>query len=60
MTVQGEFAAVLTRTFARGGTVVIVSSAGTATGGRVLHHLRLVLPDPRNAVAHADAGQILD
>ncbi|ROQ26317.1 RNA-metabolizing metallo-beta-lactamase [Streptomyces sp. PanSC19] len=33
-----------------GGPAVIVSSAGMATGGRVLHHLRRLLPDPRNAV----------
>ncbi|MEV7281637.1 MBL fold metallo-hydrolase [Streptomyces sp. NPDC093111] len=33
------------------GPAVIVSSAGMATGGRVLHHLRRLLPDPRNAVA---------
>ncbi|MFI1628192.1 MBL fold metallo-hydrolase RNA specificity domain-containing protein [Streptomyces noursei] len=32
------------------GPAVIVSSAGMATGGRVLHHLRRRLPDPRNAV----------
>ncbi|MGW5345628.1 MBL fold metallo-hydrolase RNA specificity domain-containing protein [Streptomyces sp. HUAS TT3] len=32
------------------GPAVIVSSAGMATGGRVLHHLHRVLPDPRNAV----------
>lgn len=32
------------------GPAVIVSSAGMATGGRVLHHLSRVLPDPRNAV----------
>ncbi|GGS76997.1 MBL fold metallo-hydrolase [Streptomyces tanashiensis] len=32
------------------GPAVIVSSAGMATGGRVLHHLRRLLPDPRNAV----------
>lgn len=32
------------------GPAVIVSSAGMATGGRVLHHLRRVLPDSRNAV----------
>ncbi|MFK0234738.1 MBL fold metallo-hydrolase RNA specificity domain-containing protein [Streptomyces vinaceus] len=32
------------------GPAIIVSSAGMATGGRVLHHLRRVLPDPRNAV----------
>ncbi|MFE7464473.1 MBL fold metallo-hydrolase RNA specificity domain-containing protein [Streptomyces sp. NPDC057499] len=29
---------------------VIVSSAGMATGGRVLHHLHRLLPDPRNTV----------
>ncbi|MHC0429808.1 MBL fold metallo-hydrolase RNA specificity domain-containing protein [Streptomyces sp. O3] len=33
------------------GPAVIVSSAGMATGGRVLHHLHRLLPDPRNAVA---------
>ncbi|MYV64695.1 MBL fold metallo-hydrolase [Streptomyces sp. SID2131] len=32
------------------GPAVIVSSAGMATGGRVLHHLRRLLPDPRNTV----------
>ncbi|WP_406510085.1 MBL fold metallo-hydrolase RNA specificity domain-containing protein [Streptomyces sp. NBC_00212] len=32
------------------GPAVIVSSAGMATGGRVLHHLQRLLPDPRNAV----------
>ncbi|MER6216123.1 MBL fold metallo-hydrolase [Streptomyces sp. NPDC001674] len=32
------------------GPAIIVSSAGMATGGRVLHHLRRILPDPRNAV----------
>lgn len=29
---------------------VIVSASGMATGGRVLHHLKYRLPDPRNAV----------
>jgi metallo-beta-lactamase family protein len=29
---------------------VIVSASGMATGGRVVHHLRRVLPDSRNAV----------
>jgi metallo-beta-lactamase family protein len=28
-----------------------VSASGMATGGRVLHHLSRLLPDPRNAVA---------
>ncbi|NXY97520.1 MBL fold metallo-hydrolase [Streptomyces sp. BR123] len=32
------------------GPAVIVSSAGMATGGRVLHHLHRLLPDSRNAV----------
>ncbi|MEV6719477.1 MBL fold metallo-hydrolase [Streptomyces xanthochromogenes] len=32
------------------GPAIIVSSAGMATGGRVLHHLKRLLPDPRNAV----------
>ncbi len=30
---------------------IIVSASGMATGGRVLHHLSRLLPDPRNAVA---------
>ena len=29
---------------------IIVSASGMATGGRVLHHLRRLLPDPRNTV----------
>jgi metallo-beta-lactamase family protein len=29
---------------------LIVSASGMATGGRVLHHLRYLLPDPRNTV----------
>lgn len=29
---------------------IIISSSGMATGGRVLHHLERMLPDPRNAV----------
>ena len=32
------------------GPAVIISSSGMATGGRVLHHLETLLPDPRNAV----------
>lgn len=32
---------------------VIVSASGMATGGRVLHHLKYRLPDPRNAVLFA-------
>lgn len=29
---------------------VVISSSGMATGGRVLHHLKDALPDPRNTV----------
>lgn len=32
------------------GPAVIISSSGMATGGRVLHHLERMLPDPKNAV----------
>jgi metallo-beta-lactamase family protein len=32
------------------GPMIIISSSGMATGGRVLHHLRNRLPDPRNMV----------
>ncbi|SDN48441.1 RNA-metabolising metallo-beta-lactamase [Streptomyces sp. cf386] len=32
------------------GPAVIVSASGMATGGRVLHHLRRLVPDARNAV----------
>lgn len=32
---------------------IIVSASGMATGGRVLHHLARLLPDPRNAVVLA-------
>ncbi len=32
------------------GPLIIISSSGMATGGRVLHHLKLRLPDPRSTV----------
>ena len=32
---------------------IVISSSGMATGGRVLHHLARVLPDPRNTVLFA-------
>jgi len=32
------------------GPFVVVSASGMATGGRVVHHLRARLPDPRNTV----------
>jgi metallo-beta-lactamase family protein len=35
------------------GPCIIVSSSGMATGGRVLHHLALALPDPANTVVFA-------
>lgn len=32
------------------GPAIIISASGMATGGRVLHHLKRFLPDPRNTV----------
>jgi Cft2 family RNA processing exonuclease len=32
------------------GPLVIISASGMATGGRILHHLKLRLPDPRTTV----------
>lgn len=32
------------------GPMVIISASGMVTGGRVLHHLRRFLPEPKNAV----------
>ncbi len=32
------------------GPGIIISASGMATGGRILHHLKLRLPDPRNTV----------
>jgi metallo-beta-lactamase family protein len=31
-------------------SAIVISSSGMATGGRVLHHLKAALPDPRNTV----------
>jgi metallo-beta-lactamase family protein len=35
---------------ARASAAVILSASGMATGGRVLHHLRALAPDPRNTL----------
>jgi metallo-beta-lactamase family protein len=32
---------------------IVISASGMATGGRVLHHLKAALPDPRNTVLFA-------
>ncbi|MBI2964498.1 MAG: MBL fold metallo-hydrolase [Deltaproteobacteria bacterium] len=34
----------------RRGPMIVIAGSGMATGGRVLHHLRLRLPDPRTTV----------
>lgn len=35
------------------GPTLIISASGMATGGRVVHHLKSLLPDPRNTVMFA-------
>jgi metallo-beta-lactamase family protein len=35
---------------ARRDPVVVISASGMATGGRVLHHLRALAPDPRHTI----------
>ena len=34
----------------RGGARIVISASGMGTGGRVTHHLKALLPDPRNTV----------
>jgi metallo-beta-lactamase family protein len=31
-------------------SAIVISSSGMATGGRVLHHMKAALPDPRNTI----------
>jgi metallo-beta-lactamase family protein len=44
---------------------IVLSASGMATGGRILHHLRYRLPDPRNTIlfvgyqAYGTRGQLL-
>jgi metallo-beta-lactamase family protein len=41
------------KAIADAGPCIIVSASGMATGGRVIHHLRRLLPDARNTVLFA-------
>ena len=50
----------------RGGARIIISASGMAAGGRVVHHLKALLPDSRNSVilvgfqAAGTLGRLLD
>lgn len=53
-----DHAAIMTRTVdeskaiaSHHGPMVVIAGSGMATGGRVLHHLKLYAPDPRNTIA---------
>jgi len=37
----------------RKGSMIIISASGMATGGRVLHHLKVLAPDARNTILFA-------
>jgi predicted metal-dependent RNase len=48
---EGErLADVVRDTAGRNGKLIVISSSGMATAGRVLHHMAAALPDPRHTV----------